>query len=309
MMKDKNIAVCSRTFYNNNVLRQKLNKISKNILFNKSKKTLDGKKLVNFIKNSEKIIVGLEKIDKIIIDQLPNLKIIIKYGVGMDKIDINYLKKKKIKLFHFPGFNKRSVSELTLCFILSISRNLIELNQSVKKNNWDIIIGNNLSGKKIGIIGAGFVGKDLISLLKPFHCKIYINDIKNIKNYCKKNKLVFSNKKYIFSNCDFVSLHIPFNKQNKNLINKEYLKLMKPNSSLINTSRGGIVNEKDLYRVLKTKSIKSAYFDVLENEPPKKNSKLLKLRNFFISPHIGGSTSESIIKGGTLCLKKLSKKK
>lgn len=106
-MKDKNIAVCSRTFYNNNVLRQKLNKISKNILFNKSKKTLDGKKLVNFIKNSEKIIVGLEKIDKIIIDQLPNLKIIIKYGVGMDKIDINYLKKKKNKTISFSRLQQK----------------------------------------------------------------------------------------------------------------------------------------------------------------------------------------------------------
>ena len=86
----------------------------------------------------------------------------------------------------------------------------------------------------------------------------------------------------------------------------KYLKLMKSTSSLINTSRGGIVDEEDLYKVLKSKFIKSAYFDVLKVEPPKKNDKLMRLDNFFISPHIGGSTRESILKGGFLCIKKLA---
>ncbi len=305
-MNKKKISICSRTFYNNLELRSELEKLFNNIEFNKSNKSLNGRSLVNFIKGSEIALVGLEKMNSKILSQLPDLKAIVKYGVGLDKIDLKYLKKNKIKFFHFPGFNRRSVSELALSFMLSMSRNLIELNYLAKKNNWTQITGNNLSEKKIGIIGCGFIGKDLINLLKPFKCKIYVNDIVNIKDCLIENKIIFKEKKDIFSECDFISIHIPYNKKNKNLINKKYLELMKSTSSLINTSRGGIVDEEDLYKVLKNKLIKSAYFDVLNIEPPKKNAKILKLNNFFISTHIGGSTKESIIKGGFLCIKKLA---
>ena len=306
MINKKNISICSRTFYKNLELRSELEKIFQNIKFNKSSKTLDGKSLVNFLNGSEIILVGLEKMSQKILNQLPNLKTIVKYGVGLDKIDLKYLKKNKINFFHFPGFNKRSVSELVLSFMLSISRNLIELNSLAKKNSWTQLMGNNLSEKKIGIIGCGFIGKDLINLLKPFNCKIYVNDIINIEDCLIKNKIMLKKKKDIFLECDFISIHIPFNKKNKNSINKQYLQLMKPTASLINTSRGGIVDEEYLHKILKNKSIRSAYFDVLNVEPPKKNSKILKLKNFFISPHIGGSTKESIMKGGFLCIKKLA---
>tara|TARA_B100000780_G_scaffold273490_1_gene237141 strand:- start:423 stop:1352 length:930 start_codon:yes stop_codon:yes gene_type:complete len=305
MINEKKISICSRTFYNNLDLRRKLEKLFKNIKFNKSKKSLEGKSLVNFLKGSEIALVGLEKMNQKTLGQLPDLKVIVKYGVGLDKIDLKYLKKNKIGFFHFPGFNKRSVSELALSYMLSISRKLIDLNSLVKKNTWGQLTGNNLSEKKIGIIGCGFIGKDLINLLKPFKCKIYVNDIVNIDNCLVENKIMLKKKIDIFSECDFISIHIPFNKKNKNLINKKYLQLMKSTASLINTSRGGIVDEDDLYKVLKNKSIGSAYFDVLNTEPPKKNSKILKLKNFFISPHIGGSTKESILKGGLLCIKKL----
>ena len=306
MINNKNISICSRTFYKNLELRTELEKLFQNIKFNKSSKTLEGKSLVNFLNDSEITLVGLEKMNQKILNQLPNLKTIVKYGVGLDKIDLKYLKKNKINFFHFPGFNKRSVSELVLSFMLSISRNLIELNSLAKKNSWTQLMGNNLSEKKIGIIGCGFIGKDLINLLKPFNCKIYVNDIINIEDCLIKNKIMLKKKKDIFLECDFISIHIPFNKKNKNLINKQYLQLMKPTASLINTSRGGIVDEEYLHKILKNKSIRSAYFDVLNVEPPKKNSKILKLKNFFISPHIGGSTKESIMKGGFLCIKKLA---
>ena len=305
-MNKKKISICSRTFYNNLELKLEIEKLFAKVKFNKTNKTLQGKNLIEFLKDSEIALVGLEKMNSEILSKLPKLKVIVKYGVGLDKIDLNFLKKKQIKFFDFPGFNRRSVSELALSFMLSLSRRLITLNSWVKQNNWSQITGNNLSEKKIGIIGCGHTGKDLIKLLKPFNCKIYINDLKNMNKFLLKDKIMFKKKKQIFSECDFVSIHLPFNTKNKNLINIKFLKLMKLNACIINTSRGGIVNENDLYKVLKNRSIYSAYFDVLEIEPPKKNNKLLKLKNFFISPHIGGSTKESILKGGFLCIKKLS---
>lgn len=306
MVDKKKISICSRTFYKNYILRSELKKLAINIKFNKSDTTLKGKDLIKFLKDSEIALVGLEKMDHSVLFQSKKLKTIVKYGVGLDKIDLEYLRKNKIKLFHFPGFNKRSVSELALSFMLSISRELNIHNALVKNNEWRQFMGENLSEKKIGIIGCGFAGKDLIKLLKPFNCKIYVNDIINISDYADKNKIILKSKKKIFSECDFISLHIPFNTNNKNLITKKYFSLMKSTASIINTSRGGIVDENDLYKVLKSKSIKSAYFDVLEKEPPKKNLKILKLENFFISPHIGGSTRQSILKGGFLCIKKIA---
>ena len=148
MINKKKIFICSRTFYNNLELRSELERLFQNIKFNKTNKSLDGKSLVNFLKGSEIAVVGLEKMKQKTLSQLPDLKAIVKYGVGLDKIDLKYLKKNKIKFFHFPGFNRRSVSELALSFMLSISRKLIELNSLAKKNTWVQITGNNLSEKK-----------------------------------------------------------------------------------------------------------------------------------------------------------------
>ena len=303
--KSIKVAVCSRTFYRNFYLRNKLEKkFKKRVEFNKTGSTLKNKELLNFIGDAQKIIIGLEILNKTIIDKLPNLKTIIKYGVGLDKIDLNYLKKKNIKLIHFPGFNRRSVSELVLSFMLSKTRNLYSHFNESKNSIWKNKTGNLITKKKIGIIGCGNVGKDLVKILKPFKNKIYINDIKNINEYAKKNNLKNSSKKNIFKNCDFISIHIPYNKKNKNIINNDYLSLMKNDSTIINTSRGNIVDENDLYKNLKKKKIFS-YFDVLSIEPLNRNNKLIKLKNFFLSPHIGGSTLESILEGGNLCIKKI----
>lgn len=303
--KSIKIAVCSRTFYRNFYLRNELKKkFNKNVKFNKTDKTLKNKELLNFIGDAQRIIIGLEIINKSIINKLPNLKTIVKYGVGLDKIDLNYLKKKNIKLIHFPGFNKRSVSELVLSFMLSKSRNLYGHFNETKNNTWKNKTGNLVTKKKIGVIGCGNVGKDLIKILKPFNNEIYINDVENMRNFARKYNLNNSSKKNIFKNCDFISIHIPYNEKNKNIINNDYLSLMKDDSTLINTSRGNIVDENDLYKNLKKKKIFS-YFDVLSIEPLNKNNKLIKLENFFLSPHIGGSTLESILEGGNLCITKI----
>lgn len=305
--KTNKISICSRTFFKNKTLKNLFASKIRNVIFNKSSKTLYGKELVNFIKNSEIIIVGLETLNKKILSQASNLKIVIKYGVGLDKIDLPELKKRKIKLIHFPGFNKRSVAELVLGYMLEKSRNLsFHFNNTVKKK-WETLSGVNLSKKIIGIIGYGNVGQDLCKILSPFRCTILINDLKNKSTFKRKKNIQFVSKKQIFKQSDFISIHIPYNKKNKNLINYKFLKLMKSESTLINTSRGGIVDEKDLKTFLKKHQSISAYFDVLLNEPILDKNKLISLKNFHLTPHIGGSTNESIINGGKLCLKALLK--
>ena len=135
----------------------------------------------------------------------------------------------------------------------------------------------------------------------PLDCKIYYNDILKLKNISKK--YISKSKKFIYSQCDFISIHLPLTKKTKNLINKNNLKTMKKNSILINTSRGGIINEKDLFIFLKRKKIKGAILDVYENEPFL-NKNVLNLENLIALPHIGGSSKEINFKNGSSINKK-----
>ena len=297
------IAVCSRSFSNNILLNKEILKNYKNVIFNKSK-ILNGRDLILFLKNTDKAIIGLEKIDKEILDNLPNLKVISKFGVGLNNIDLEYLKFKKIKLGWESGVNKRSVSELSLCLILNSIRK-ISINQSdLHKNIWKQTIGSDLTNSTIGIIGCGNVGQDLVKLLKPFQCKIHVYDIKSYNNFYSKYNIIPTSLSFLLKNSDIISIHTPLNKSTINLLNKKNLKFLKPNSFLINTARGGIINEDDLYNFLNKNKFNSAS-DVFINEP-NINTKLIKLKNFFATPHIAGSTTESILKMGRSAIRGLN---
>ena len=303
--KSINIAVCSRSFSKNKFLANNLKKKYKNVIFNRSDKSLKGKELIAFLRNSDKAIIGLEKIDQFIIDQLPNLKVISKYGVGLNNIDLKYLKIKKIKFGWEPGVNKRSVSELALFNMINLRRKLFLNNQSISNYHWKQHVGSMLTGSKIGIIGCGNIGKDLIHLLQPFNCKIYVNDIVDHNKFYKKYKVVKKSINELLKVSDIVSIHVPLNKSTKNLINKNNLKYLKTSSIIINTSRGGIVNEEDLYRLLSKNKLFVA-LDVYSREP-NFDKRFSKLNNFIGTPHIGGSSKEAIIAMGLSAIRGLTK--
>ena len=298
------LSVCSRSVSNNKYAIKILKKKFKKIILNKTNKILKGKELVNFLKNSDAAIIGLEKIDKYLINQCTKLKFIGKYGVGTNNLDFKELKKKKIKIFLQIGTNKRSVSELTLNFMLLGLRKTFQTIKNVKKGEWPFFAGAELSKKKIGIIGVGNIGKDLINIIKPFNCKIYCNDIKPNKTFLKKYNLKNTSLKKILSESDIVTIHIPYNKTNRYLISKDEISCLQENVIIINTSRGGIINENEMYKFLKKNPMSSAFFDVLENEPPKDN-KLINLKNFFATSHIAGTTEESLNYGSIDCATKL----
>ena len=296
-MKDDFIAVCSRSFSKNDKLRNELKSIYKNVKFNDKGSGLKGKDLIDFLRGCKKAIVALEVIDDNILSQLPDLKIISKYGVGLDKIDFNSLKKHKIKLGWEGGVNKRSVSELVLGLVIIILRKLTLCNKNVISGNFSQIIGSQLTGKKFGIIGCGNVGKDVIRLLKPFDLDFLVYDIVNYKDFYKKNNVTRVTLDDLLKKSDIISLHVPLDKSTKNILNKNKLNLIKKNALLINTARGGLVDESELKIKLKNNTLKGAAFDVFMNEPPI-DKELLNLSNFFATPHIGGSSEEAILAMG-----------
>ena len=298
------VAVTSRSFSKNTILRKKLKISYPDSKFNDEGKSLDGNELINFLKGYDKAIIALEKINENVLQGLPDLKIIGKYGVGLDKIDLYAMSKYNKLLGWKPGVNKRSVSELTLNFMISSLRKLRLCQSEILNGNFYQIKGENLTNKIIGIIGCGNVGKDLVGLLKPFNCEILVNDIKDYPDFFKENNIKKCNLDYLLKNSDIITLHTPLTKTTYKFIAKKEFEIMKKSAVLINTARGGLVDERALFNSLKANRIDSAAFDVFYNEPPN-NYNLLNLENFIVSPHVGGSTSDSILKMGTAAIEGL----
>lgn len=288
-----NITVTSPSFSSNKTLQQEIYKY-----FPKAKLNLDGKRfnkkdLIEYIKDADAIIVGLEPIDKEVLEQCPNLKIVSKYGVGLNNIDLEACKKRDITIGWTGGVNKLSVAEMTLGYMLMLCRNLFITSNELKNGIWNKSGGFQLSEKRIGIIGVGYIGKELIRLLKPFNCEILVNDIINQEQYYKENNLKEVSKEEIFKTCDIVTIHTPFDSTTDNLINKKVFETMKNGSFIINSARGGIINEDDLKYALLNNLIAGAAVDAYVEEPPS-DKELLSLPNLICTPHIGGNSREAV---------------
>jgi phosphoglycerate dehydrogenase-like enzyme len=290
------ISVSTVAFSSNKILVAELKKNFIKVNINEKGIRIPEEELPNFYKDAEGIIVGLEKITPQLLDQLPKLKIIAKYGVGLDNIDIEACNKRNIQIGWAGGVNKRSVAEMALGFMLALTRNLYVTSNQLKNSIWNKNGGFQLTGKTIGIIGVGNIGKELIEILKPFNCNFLLNDVLDINILNYKNALIVE-KNRIYNEADFISIHTPLTKETENLINLEVLKKMKSTSFLINTARGGIVNEKDLKYALKNGFIAGAALDVYDIEPPN-DLELLNLPNLICTPHTGGNAQEAVLAMG-----------
>ena len=294
---DSLVAVTSRSFSTNQFLVKKLKESYPNVSLNLTGKTLKENELVKFLATADKAIVGIEIIDKDILDQLPKLKLISKYGVGLNNLDLDECKKRNIQIKFQPGSNKQSVAEFTLLLMLNSLRQVHNNKTEIIEGNWTQAKGQELKGKKIGIIGFGNIGSCLVGLLKPFGNKILFFDERKfssaeIDKFDDKN-LKQASISEVLSTSDIVSIHIPLSSGTKNMINKNAFKQMRESIILINTSRGGIVDEVELYKFLKNNNLAFASFDVFEHEPAFK-SPLLKLDNFFASSHRASLTDQGI---------------
>jgi len=295
--KNDRIAVTSRSFSRDSILRQELLSKYKYVSFNDHGIKLEGDSLVKFLKGSTMAITALETIDKDILALLPDLKLISKYGVGTDMIDMEAMNYYGVKLSWKGGVNRRSVSELVVSFAISLLRHVPEAHREVISGKWSQHIGGYLSGSVFGIIGCGFIGKDLVKLLQPFNCKILVNDIKNYSDFYDSYGITPVSKEELLIKADIVSLHVPLNESTKNIISAKDLLLMKPNAVLINTARGGLIDEIALKDMLINGKLLGAALDVFTIEPPE-DKELLELKNLLVTPHIGGSSNEAILAMG-----------
>lgn len=243
------------------------------------------------------IIVGVDIIDKTLIDKCPHLKVICKFGVGTDNIDLAYAEEKKIFVGRTIGSNSLAVAEHVMSLIYFEAKNLYATVKEVKEDGWNKPTGVELSGKSIGIVGFGAIGKHLAKIAKGSGMAVYVCDVIELSQETISEYGVYqSSFEEIITVCDYISLHLPLMEETRHMISTEEFKKMKKSSCLINAARGGIVDEDALYEALKNGEIRSACFDVFGTEPPSKGNKLLQLDNFYLTPHTAARTVESEIR-------------
>jgi phosphoglycerate dehydrogenase-like enzyme len=292
-----NTKVTSVAFSNNGELVRILASNFSQYSINYENKRFTKNELIEYLVDADAAIIGLDKIDMEVLSKLPRLKVISKYGVGLDNIDLEQCKLHNVAVKWTPGVNKTSVAEMTLGFMLMLSRNLYYTSNQLKKGIWNKSGGYQLSNKKVGVIGLGNIGKELIRFLNPFNCEIYGNDIIEMNEYAQKNNIHLAEKKELFAHCDIITIHTPLTTETKYMINSEVLDVMKSDAAIINTARGDIINLKDLKEALDNNKIKGAAIDVYDQEPPQ-DSELLKLPTLINTPHIGGNSKEAVFRMG-----------
>jgi len=253
-----------------------------------------------------------DKIDREIIDCAENLKVISTYSVGFDHIDTEYAKKKKIRVGYTPDVLTDATADLAFSLLLDISRRVSEGDRIIRSGKWREIfgafdyVGVDLQGKTLGILGLGRIGSTLAKRAKAFDMRIVYHNRKHVSKSKEKSlNAKFVSFEKLITESDFVSIHVPHTKETDKLFDMEILTKMKKTAFLINTSRGKVINEKDLAIALKKKVIAGAGLDVFESEPISKKHPFVELSNIVLAPHIGSSSIETRAKMAEITVKNL----
>ncbi|MBM9577302.1 phosphoglycerate dehydrogenase [Leptospira sp. 201903070] len=261
------------------------------IFTNPLKRKLTPLEVAEFAKDVDGIIAGTEDLTPLI-QKNSKLKIISRVGIGLDSVPLQLCKDRRIAVAYTPDAVTMAVVELTIGLMVTLTRKVVLAHQELRTGGWSRFTGKRLGESTIGIIGAGRVGMNVIRILSEFKPKkILINDLKDktkeVASILESRKIEFQfvEKEEIYGNADLISLHVPLTSKTKNLIGRKEFDLFQKEAFLINTARGGIVDESDLYEALIQKRIAGAAIDVFETEPYKGN--LIELDNIILTEHMG----------------------
>ncbi len=272
------------------------------------KPTISYQELKNSVQDYDALLVrSRTKVTREIIEAGKKLKAIGRAGVGLDNIDLEAAKERGIKVVNAPESLTQSVVELVIGFMVALSRFMCKADRTMKEGKWlkTEFLGHELSGKTLGIVGFGRIGRGVAKVAKALGMNILVYDVIKVD---EKTLSELQAKQVeldeLLKSSDFVTIHVPGGPSTYHLITIDKLKLMKPTAFIINTSRGNVIKEDDLVYALKNKIIAGAALDVFEVEPPT-NKELLSLDNVILTPHIGGETVEAQRLAGTLTVQRL----
>ena len=271
-------------------------------------KELRGEDLIKEIGNYDALMVrSATKVTADVIKAGKNLKVIGRAGIGVDNIDVEEATKHGIYVVNAPGGSTRSVAELSIALMFALARKITKADATMKAGEWakKRLKGIELMGKKLGLIGSGRIAQEVAKIANCLGMHVMVYSPHCTEEKAKSMNAELKSMEEIFEQADFVSLHVPLTDETRHMINEKLLRKMKKNAFLINCSRGGVVDEEALYKVLKEGVIAGAAIDVYENEPYK--GKLQELDNVILTPHIGASTKEGQIRAGVICAEQIIK--
>lgn len=247
--------------------------------------------LAKEIKDADVLIAGTEKITEKVFENAPNLRLISRVGIGLDGIDFALCKKYGVRVAYTPDAPTMAVAELCVGMMLDLARQISMTDRNIREGIWKRHMGTLLYGKTVGIFGMGRIGRSLVHLLASFNVKFLVHDIEPDIALGRLYKVDFVSKVEVLKYSDIISVNLPLKEDTLGYITSKELDLMQAHAFLINTARGGIIDEQDLYEALKEKCIAGAAVDVFEEEPYVGD--LLKLDNCLLTCHMGASTVDS----------------
>jgi phosphoglycerate dehydrogenase-like enzyme len=287
------VAVTPPPICNSSTLRDELTALFPQSTFNDTGRYLAEDELIRFAGDADALLVGRDGITDKVLSALPQLKIIAKYGVGLDTIDQDALKRHSVELGWTAGVNRRSVAELTLSFMLGLCHNVFKGGWFLKQGQWVKDGGHLLQGKTVGIVGCGNIGQEVVRLLQPFGCVVWVRDILDRSEFCEESGALEKSLEEVLERANIISLHVPLTEDTRNMINATSIANMQSTAFLVNTSRGDVVDQVALKEALLKETIAGAALDVFSQEPPE-DMELLACPQLMVTPHIGGNAIEAV---------------
>lgn len=271
-------------------LKSELKSLAGEVIYNPWGKPLSSAEVARLLPGIDGYIAGLDDIDCNALATADRLKVIARYGVGVDNVDLQAAKEKGIIVTNTPGANSISVAELTLALILALARQVPQGVAATRQGQFPRLTGFSLEGKTISLLGLGSIGKQVARRLQGFDCRVLAFDpsvVQDVASCCCVELVEFD---YLLAEADFLSLHLPVLPDTRGMVNSEFLAKMKKGAFLINTSRGELVDEIALLETLVTGHLRGAALDVFTQEPPPPGHPLLALPQVIATPHLGAQT-------------------
>ncbi len=260
------------------------------VIYNTTGKPLSSRDVARLLPGIDAYIAGLDQIDHAALEGADRLKVICRYGVGVDNVDLAAAHEKGILVTNTPGANSASVAELALGLMLALARQIPQGDAAARRGEFPRMAGISLEEKTIGILGLGAIGKQLAQRLRGFNCRVVAYDPYPDAGFAAANQVTFLPLTEVLAVADFLSLHLPLLPETRQMVNPAFLAQMKRRAFLINTARGDLVDETALAQALRTGWLGGAGLDALLEEPPSRDNPLLAFPNLIVTPHLGAQT-------------------
>jgi len=271
-------------------LKSKLEEQVGEVVYNPTGKPLSSVEVARLLPGIDGYIAGLDTIDRTALQAADRLKVIARYGVGVDGVDLMTAKEMNIVVTNTPGANSVSVAELTLALILAMARQIPQGVAATRQGQFPRLTGLALEGKTVGILGLGSIGKQLARRLSSFDCRILAFDPYPDDEFAARYKVELAPQDRVLAEADFLSLQLPLLPETRGLVSQDFLAMMKPGAFLVNTARGELIDEDALLQALRSGHLRGAALDVFAQEPPDPGHPLLALPQVIATPHLGSQT-------------------